>query len=154
MKKKIKKYLKEALIFGAVLFIAANIFSLYRSSKLHLNEQVCPKGVDIVYFWAKWCPVCKMESANIQEISHKYRVVSIAVRSGSDKELSEYMRRHDLSFAVVNDTIGDIAKANGIRFFPVLIICKEGEIVFADIGYTSGLGIYLRLWLRDFLSLF
>ncbi len=154
MKEKAKKYLKEALIFGVLLLVLSNVLSLYRSTQLHLDDEICSNGSDLVYFWGSWCPVCKAESPNIDVLAKQYRVRSIAVRSGSQEEVHEYMRAHALDFDVVADPDAEIASRYGITVFPVTVVCSQGRAVFADVGYTSTPGLYLRLWLRPVLALF
>lgn len=161
MKDKIIKYFKEILIFFIVMTIFTNILSLYRSNNLnkealnisavtllHNKPYVLPKNEPIlIHFWASWCPTCKVEAPNIQTISENYNVLTVALKSGSDTEIEEYLKSRNLNFNVVNDMDGTITKKFEISIFPTTIIYdKNGEIAFSDVGYTSTLGLWLRMW--------
>lgn len=162
MKHKLTKYLKEALLFIVVMTIFANILSFYRSSDLNkepLNlKEVTLLGNTIykvpqnepvlIHFWASWCPTCKVEAQNIETISKSFNVLTIALKSGSDKEINEYLKSRNLTFKVVNDSSGEITGRYSVSVFPTTIIYdKEGNEVFSEVGYTSTLGLWLRMWL-------
>jgi thiol-disulfide isomerase/thioredoxin len=161
MRDKIVKYFKEILLFFLVMTIFANILSFYRSNNLnkealnistvnllHDKSYVLPKNEPIlIHFWASWCPTCKVEAPNIQKISKSYNVLTIALKSGSDAEIEEYLKSRDLNFKVVNDIDGAITDKFSVSIFPTTIIYdKNGEVVFSDVGYTSTLGLWLRMW--------
>ena len=148
MKTKVKKYLKEIIGFSVVLIIATNVMSFYRASDLHVNDEICADGSDIVYFWATWCPVCKMESSNINLLSKYYNVKTIAVKS-KESDIAIYKKEHKLDFDVINDYDGNLAKSAGIRVFPTIVTCKNKKVSFSDVGYTSILGLLLRQYLPD-----
>lgn len=106
----------------------------------------------LVHFWASWCSICNFEQASIEALSKDYPVISIAMQSGDKVELLEYMRNEKLSFAVIADNNGDIARQFGIKAVPVsFILNPAGKIVFVESGFTSKWGLKLRLWLANFL---
>jgi len=164
MKFKLIKYIKEALLFIVVMTIFANILSIYRSSALNkspidlkeitlLDNSIytLPSNEPVlVHFWALWCPTCKAEAHNIERISKSFNVLSIAVKSGSDKELSDYMKSNGLTFKVINDSTGKIAQKYSISLFPTTIIYdKEGEEAFSEVGYTSTIGLWIRMLMAE-----
>ena len=161
MKEKIKKYIKEVLLFALIMIVFANVISLYRS--LDLNKQ--PLNIStintlfdtkytlpsekpvLVHFWATWCPTCKAESGNIQNISENFEVITIAFKSGSDIDIHKYLKESDLDFKVINDKDGYLTSKFGISVFPTTIIYdKNRDVVFSDVGYTSTWGLWLRMW--------
>ncbi|MBE0514526.1 protein disulfide oxidoreductase [Sulfurimonas sp.] len=161
MKKKIKHYLKEIVLFLIVMTLLANAISFYRS--MDLNKEPLSaldlKLIDgseyslerskplLVHLWAIWCPTCKVEAANIQRISQHYEVLTIAVKSGSNQELQNYMQENGYTFRVLNDSDGYYAKTFGISAYPsTLIYDKEQKVRFSEVGYTSTLGLWLRMW--------
>ncbi|MFA5454583.1 MAG: protein disulfide oxidoreductase [Sulfurimonas sp.] len=165
MKNKIIKYIKEILIFLILMTIFANILSLYRGnnlnkealnisnvSLLHDSSYTLPKNEPIlIHFWATWCPTCKAEAPNIETISENYNVLTIALKSGSDAEIEEYLKKRDLNFKVVNDIDGTITEKFGVSIFPTTIIYdKNGKVFFSDVGYTSTFGLWLRMFLAGF----
>ena len=162
MKDKIKKYFKETVIFVVMLTIAMNALSYYRAldlNKENLNiesfkllnntEYSIPKNKPIiVHFWATWCPTCKFEASNIEKISKDYEVITIAVQSGSIKEIQEYLDENNLTFKVVNDEDGFYSRKFNIKVFPTtLIYDKERNQKFSEVGYTTTAGLYSRMLL-------
>ena len=101
----------------------------------------------LVHFWATWCPVCKLEQSNIDNIAKSHAVITIAMQSGDDNELTAFMEEEKLSFNVINDKNGMLSHSYNIKGVPVsFIINKENEVEFAEVGYTTELGLHLRLW--------
>ncbi|SFV57219.1 conserved hypothetical thioredoxin [hydrothermal vent metagenome] len=163
MKSKLKRYSKEALYFIITLTIFANILSLYKAQSLNnapldikefklidnSNYLLQDKPV-LIHFWATWCPTCKLEAANINLLSHYYQVITIAVKSGSDYEIKKYLDEHGYNYRVVNDKEGTLSRKFNIAGFPTTFIYdKEKNLVFKEVGYTSTLGLWLRLLWSD-----
>ncbi|GMR16890.1 MAG: protein disulfide oxidoreductase [Gammaproteobacteria bacterium] len=101
----------------------------------------------LIHFWATWCPVCKLEQLNIENISKDYPVITIAMQSGNNLELGQFMHDENLSFNVINDESGVLSKAYNIKGVPVsFIVAKNNKIEFVEVGYTTEPGLRLRLW--------
>ncbi|MBN2781803.1 MAG: protein disulfide oxidoreductase [Campylobacterales bacterium] len=152
MKTKIKRYTKEVLLFIVTITIAANILSLYKSQNLNkqplaLEYQFKKDKPILIHFWATWCPTCKVEASNIEKISKDFEVLTIAVNSGSNKEIKEYMDKNGYTFRFINDADSKVAKEFNIQAYPTtLIYDKDKNLVFSEVGYTSTIGLYIRLW--------
>jgi thiol-disulfide isomerase/thioredoxin len=161
MTNKLKHYAKEIITFCLMLFIAANIVSYYRSIDLNKNKLTLQElqlltnekfiydkdKALLVHFWATWCPVCKVEAANIQAVSQKYNVLSIATDSGSNSKVKAYMKAHNVNFKVYNDKDSSLTQNFNIQVFPTSFIYNNNqELVFSEVGYTSTLGLSLRMW--------
>lgn len=103
----------------------------------------------LVHFWATWCPICRAEQGSIAAIAHDHAdVITVAMQSGSTEEVSRHMREQGIDFPVVNDSDGIISSAWGVHAVPAsFIIASDGQIRFVEIGYTTGIGLRLRLWL-------
>ena len=152
MKEKIKQYIKEIITFFVLVSIFANILSYYKSSDL--NNQ--PLSIDysfkqnepiLIHIWATWCPTCKLEASNIQTIANNYEVLSIVVKSGSTKEIRDYMGKNNLNFKFINDNDGYFAQKFNISAYPTTFIYnKDKKLVFSEVGYTSTFGLWLRMW--------
>ena len=147
MKIKIKKYLKEALVFGVLFFILSGALSFYRTGTMRIDDSVCERGVDIVYFWATWCPVCKMTSPNIERVSKHFAVLGVAVRSEDNGRVDAYMESHHLHFQNINDFDAARAKKYDINVFPTVVFCKNGHVKMAEVGYITTVGLWLRAWI-------
>lgn len=101
----------------------------------------------LVNFWASWCPVCKLEQSNIENIAKDHPVITIAMQSGDNDELKQFMQEEKLSFKVINDDSGILSQTYKIRGVPVsFIVNKDNKIEFVEVGYTTELGLRLRLW--------
>jgi len=164
IKQKLKKYIKEIALFIVIMTVSANIISFYKS--MDLNKQKLqemsitlldktnythPKAKPIlVHFWATWCPTCKIEASNIQSISQKYEVLSIAVNSGNNSIVEEYMSKNNFDFKVYNDESGFFAKEFKIAAYPTTFIYdKDRNLTFSEVGFTSTLGLYFRMWIAE-----
>jgi len=101
----------------------------------------------LVHFWATWCPVCKFEQSNIENIAKDHPVITIVMQSGDEHELNQFMREEKLFFNVINDESGMLSRKYNIRGVPVsFIVNKENKIKFVEVGYTTELGLRMRLW--------
>ena len=103
----------------------------------------------LVHFWASWCQICRTEQGAISAIAHDHpNMVSIAMQSGGQAEVLRHMRERGIDFPVLNDPQGNIARAWGVHGVPAsFIISPDGKVRFVEVGYTTGIGIRLRLWL-------
>ncbi len=115
------------------------------------------KGVDLValsqdkpllvYIWATWCGICRHTTPGIeQRVQDGDNVLTIALRSGDNASLERWLARRHLSMPVINDSTGQLAAAWQVGVTPTLLIVSKGKVVSSTTGWTSGLGIQLRLW--------
>lgn len=152
MKEKIKHYLKEITIFFIVMVVFANLISFYKANDLnkeplHINYSYNKSKPILIHIWASWCPTCKLESSNIQSISKDYQVLTFAVKSGSDEDIKSYMDENSLDFKTINDYDGNYARQFNVSAYPTTFIYdKDQNLMFSEVGYTSTLGLRLRMW--------
>jgi thiol-disulfide isomerase/thioredoxin len=101
----------------------------------------------LVYFWASWCPVCRLEQGTIDALARDHAVIAIAMSSGNDTAVRGFLKEQQLSFPVVNDPDSVLAQQWGVRGVPTaLVVDAQGQIRFREVGYTTGWGLRLRLW--------
>ncbi len=102
----------------------------------------------LVHFWAVWCPVCAFENNTIDELADDYPVLTIATSSGDARKVGVFLERERLSFPVILDQSGEIAREWGVTGVPVsFILDADGNIVHVASGYTTQIGLRARLWL-------
>lgn len=107
----------------------------------------------LVHFWATWCPICRSEQASIADLAHDHEVITVAMQSGTPDAVLRYMREQGTDFPVVNDADGALAQAWGVHAVPAsFIVAPDGKIQFVEVGYTTGIGLRLRLWLAGLWS--
>ena len=167
MKKKwtVKSIAKEIVSTLLLLFVVSMVINYIR--KPEVNEDIYrleltdiynkslamyeyEKEPLVVHFWATWCPTCKLEASNIEALSQKHNVISIAVTSGSNKKIQLFMKEHDLSYKVINDSDGALAKKFGIEAYPTtLIYDRNGKLKFSEVGYSTTLGLQARIALSN-----
>ena len=103
----------------------------------------------LVHFWATWCPICRAEQGSIAAIAHDNpNVITVAMQSGPAAEIIRHMREQGIAFPVLNDQDGSLSAAWGVHAVPAsFIISSDGQVRFIEVGYTTGIGLRLRLWL-------
>jgi len=138
----VKLWVQRDVVTG----VAPNITAPLLSGETFDLYQSKPRPI-LVYYWATWCPVCKLQKSNIENISKDHALISIAMQSGHNEEVKEYMREENLSFKVINDEYGALSKKYKIRGVPAaFIVNRENKIEFVEVGYSTELGLRLRLW--------
>lgn len=101
----------------------------------------------LVHFWASWCPVCALEQGSIESLARSYPTLTVAMQSGPDAEVAAHLRKEALTFPVLNDPKGAISTQWGVRAVPTsFIVDAQGRIRFVEVGYSTGIGLRLRLW--------
>ncbi len=107
----------------------------------------------LIYFFAEWCPICKVQHSVITSLDDHYRIIGIAMQSGNLKDVQSYARQQQMEFTVINDRDGAISRAYGVNGVPAsFIIDPRGNIRFSTRGYATFAGLWSRLWLSDMLG--
>jgi len=161
----IKKILKEIISTVIIFFLISIVLNYIRKPEIKENiydyKLVDTHGATIdfssykgeplvVHFWATWCPTCKLEASNIDALSKEYNVVTIAVSSGDNEAINAFMKEHHLSYKVISDVEGVLAKKFHIQGYPTtLIYTKKGKLKFAEVGYSTTVGLKARLHLSN-----
>lgn len=155
-------WLKEALIFVSIVIVVGWGADLWRNQSMASGQapQLIAKsvqGADIdlvamsqekpvmVYFWATWCAVCSSVSPSVDFMSNHYQVVTVALSSGEPQRIQQYLAAKEYNFSVVNDPKGEISGKWGVSVTPTLFVIDKGEITAVTTGFTSPIGMWLRL---------
>lgn len=112
-----------------------------------------PAQPTLVHFWATWCSICRTEQGNIVALAKDNpHVITVAMNSGMSDEVMRYMQQQGIAFPVVNDSDGSLSQAWGVHAVPAsFIIDTAGQIKFVEVGYTTEIGLRLRLWWAGFI---
>jgi thiol-disulfide isomerase/thioredoxin len=109
------------------------------------------KGPALIYFWAEWCGICRSIQGNVDAVLRDYPAITVAVRSGNNEAVIDYMNAKQIAWPTVNDRDGNIGQLYGVSAVPALLFLNgNGDIVFSSVGYTSEWGMRFRLWLTGF----
>jgi thiol-disulfide isomerase/thioredoxin len=101
----------------------------------------------LVHFWATWCPICQFENANIENLSKDYQVITIASWSEGETEVRDFLKSENINMPVIVDEDGEWANVYGVKAVPAsFVIDAQGIIQFIETGYTSEMGLRMRLW--------
>lgn len=101
----------------------------------------------VVYVWATWCAVCGAMQGNLDAVAADSPVLTVAMRSGSDAQVSAFLAERGLRWRTLNDPAGETSRRLGVTAVPMLLfVDPHGEIRWITRGYTSELGIRARLW--------
>jgi thiol-disulfide isomerase/thioredoxin len=142
----VRAWMQRGMVDGVVPELEGRLLNEEHYSLLTDNRRPL-----LVHFWASWCPVCKLEQESVQAISDDHPVITIAMQSGEASEVAKYMQQEGLRFSVLNDPNGMLARRFGVRAVPSsFIVADNNTIVFRETGYTTGIGLRLRLWLAQY----
>lgn len=101
----------------------------------------------LVHFWATWCPICKLGNGGIDAIARDHRVLAVAMQSGDAAEVRRFMAEHGLSFPVLLDPDGTLARRWGVAGVPAtFVLDAAGRIAYATMGASTEIGLRARLW--------
>lgn len=154
---------KEALWLLLMALIISTLLDLWRSPTLPEGAMSAPITLQdgtttdlatlsrgkplLVYYWASWCGVCRFTTPTVETLWQEgENVLTVALRSGSDAQLREGMAKKGLTFPTHNDESGALAARWQVGVTPTFLIVKDGELVSSTTGWSSGLGLTLRLW--------
>ncbi|MEA3405245.1 MAG: redoxin domain-containing protein [Pseudomonadota bacterium] len=106
------------------------------------------KEPTLVHIWATWCPICDVTKGSVESVAEDYQVINIATQSGDDQALLEYAKLNELNpNIIINDYDGKLMQQFGNKAVPAdFIIAPGGQIEFVEVGFTSEIGLRLRLW--------
>ena len=101
--------------------------------------------VVLVNFWATWCEPCIAEMPSMQQLRERlaaegFEVLAVNYQEGPAR-ISAFMQKMNLSFPIVRDTDGQVARVWGARVFPAsYLVDRRGDIRYAisgDADWTS-----------------
>lgn len=102
----------------------------YRGQNVYLN------------FWASWCPPCRAEMPDMEEIHQEYQdkgLVVLTVNLAESKDtVQKFITANDFTFPVLLDPKNEAAKLYKITSIPVSVfINKDGVIAEKRVGMLT-----------------
>lgn len=93
----------------------------------------------VINFWASWCAECQVEQAALDQTWQQFQdsgVVVVGVNfEDSTGAARDYVRTHDVTYPVVEDSGSHTALAYGLRGVPeTFVVNRSGHIVDHVIG--------------------
>ncbi len=101
-------------------------------------------GYVLLDFWGVWCPPCigafpKLSRLHDDFSEHGFRVIGLAVLSGTPEEVAEFVSGHDLTYPIVV-VEREVADAFDVLAYPAyFLIGPDGSIVRSYRGQPTDL---------------
>jgi len=129
-----------------------NIEALDLQGKAWSTAELAGKVV-VLNFWATWCTPCKDELPTLQtlhDISDSQTVVlTINVREPAARA-ARYMQSTGMTFPVISDAKGDLAKRWGVTVYPTtILIAPNGQARWRVVGDVDWSGAQANGWLAE-----
>ena len=165
-RQKMLSVIKTVLIYGLMFSVIYTAVNWWRQPVMPANPQLQltdyqGQSVDLatmsqdkptlVYFWGTWCPICRVTSPTIDKLAaaNSYPIVTIAIKSGTDQELHDYLAEHNYRFITINDQEGEIFADWQGQVTPSYVILKDGKMTQGLSGIQPLWSLKLRLWLSE-----
>ena len=132
--------------------VTPNIEAVDLQGKAWNTTELAGKVV-VLNFWATWCAPCKDELPTLQtlhDISDAHTVVlTINVREPAARA-ARYMQSTGMTFPVISDTKGELAKHWGVTVYPTtVLIAPNGQARWRIVGDVDWSGAQANAWLSD-----
>ncbi len=109
-----------------------------------------PDRAVALHVWAEWCPICRAEEGSISDLQQDWPVLTIAMRSGDKDKVARVLQQRQLPWLAAVDADGQLSARYGLQAVPAFIVLDpQGNIRHASAGYTTAIGMRLRLWLAQ-----
>jgi peroxiredoxin len=89
--------------------------------------------VVLVNFWATWCPPCRKELPDLEQLSERFKDQGLVVLAISDEELAKvqpFVAERKLTYPVLLDAGGKVGKEFAVEGIPKSFVYdREGKLV-------------------------
>lgn len=132
--------------------VTPNIEAVDLQGKAWTTAELTGKVV-VLNFWATWCAPCRDELPTLQtlhDISDSQTVVlTINVREPAARA-ARYMQSTGMTFPVLSDAKGELAKRWGVTVYPTtILIAPNGQARWRIVGDVDWSGAQANAWLAD-----
>jgi peroxiredoxin len=116
--------------------------------------------VVFINFWASWCPPCKKETPQLNELAERYKTSDLTVLAVNiDKtrgKAEEFLERigllHSNRLTILLDPQSTVVSSYGARAMPTsFLIDREGTIRYVHLGFNESDS---AIWIKEVESLF
>ena len=107
-----------------------------------------PGQAALIYFWAEWCGVCRTTAGSVENVAKDWPTITLAIQSGDATAIAKVMQQRDYNWPItLADPKAEHFRHYGFQGVPAMVILDPaGHIRFVSQGYTSEIGLRLRLW--------
>ncbi len=117
------------------------------STTLNQWRQAHPGQAVALHLWAEWCPICRAEESSVTRLAQDWPVLTVAMQSGPAAKVKQVQQQRQLPWQTAVDTRGELTRAFGFQSVPSFVVIDgQGQLRSASAGYTTELGMRLRLW--------
>lgn len=109
-------------------------------STVSLDELGADGRTVVLNFWFTSCPPCRKE---IPELSAYHRehpdvaLVGISVDRMAPERLAAASQRLGVTYPVLHDPDGVVARAYGVSVFPTTVVIRDGQVVSSRVGEVN-----------------
>ncbi len=89
--------------------------------------------VVVVNFWATWCPPCRKELPDLEQLSQRFKDQGLVILALSDEDVAKvkpFVEQRNLTYPVLLDSGGKVAKEYDVEGIPKTFVSdREGKLV-------------------------
>jgi cytochrome c biogenesis protein CcmG/thiol:disulfide interchange protein DsbE len=95
-------------------------------------------------FWATWCEPCRLQAPIVEQVARRWRerglaVVGVNTDMPGQGDPRAFALSHGLSYAIVHDRAGNVAREYDVEDLPTLIVVSRlGKVSAMRTGVTDG----------------
>jgi len=106
-----------------------------------------------LHFWADWCPICRAEENSITRLTADWPVLTVVMQSGPSAKVLQVLQQRALPWNATVDERASATHAFGFNAVPAFVVIDaKGNLRTPTVGYTTEIGMRLRLWWASLLS--
>lgn len=118
-----------------------------KTSTLDQWRSLHPGQPVALHFWADWCPICRTEENSITRLSADWPVLTVAMQSGTTGNVHKVLQQRQLPWIAALDMSGTVTRTFGFKGVPAFVVIDaKGQLRTPSMGYTTEIGMRLRLW--------
>jgi thiol-disulfide isomerase/thioredoxin len=112
--------------------------------------------VVVVNFWATWCEPCVEEMSSMQRLRDRlgaehFEIFAVNFQEGEPR-IRSFLNKVPLTFPIVRDTDGSVARAWKVRIFPSsFVVDRDGAIRYVLVGSIDWASAEVEKTLRPLL---